>query len=160
MSKPIQQEKSSRLKKPDTKRAAALQEEMNQFCALSMVGQVYNLTKMREQDPGTWDLEFTDKSVATEKKGFGVAQSSAGVGMNIAYTSVHANGSSPVILANYTGRYRLSNENRTASGDDKRIKCGEMWHFSHMMYMHGFNKSRVTPMQIESRTVKNYSYHF
>ena len=29
-----------------------------------------------------------------------------------------------------------------------------------MMYMHGFNKSLTTPMQIESRTVQNYDYHF
>ena len=65
-------------------------------------------------------------------------------------------GSSTVILANYTGRYPLSNENKTANGN----ASGEILHFSHMMYMHRFNKSLVTPMQIESRTVENYNYHF
>ena len=35
-----------------------------------------------------------------------------------------------------------------------------MLHSSHMMYMHGFHKSPVTPMQIESRTVENYNYQF
>ena len=134
---------------------------MSSIFALSMVGQPYDLTKMCEQDPETWDLKFTEESVAAaEQKGFGVAQSSADVGMNIAYTSVHTNGGSAVILANYTGRYLLSNEDRSADGKDKRIKCGDRLHFSHMMYMHGFNKSLATPMQIESRTVQNYNYHF
>ena len=156
-----EQERSSRLKKPDTKTAAVLQREMHRIFALAMVGQAHDLTKMCEQDPETWSLEFTDKSVAAaEKKGFGVNQSSADVGQNIAYTSVHTDRSSAVILANYTGRYRLSNEDRTASGEDKRSKCGDMLHFSHMMYRDGLNKSLVTPMQIESRTLENYDNHF
>ena len=29
-----------------------------------------------------------------------------------------------------------------------------------MMYMHGFNKTLATPMQIEGRTVQNYNCHF
>jgi hypothetical protein len=65
-----------------------------------------------------------------------------------------------VILANYTGRYLLSNEDRSTDGKDKRIKCGDRFYFSHIMYMHGFNKSLTTPMQFESRTVQNYNYHF
>jgi hypothetical protein len=35
-----------------------------------------------------------------------------------------------------------------------------MLHFSHMMYRDGLNKSLVTPMQIESRTLENYDSHF
>ena len=121
---PVQQEleRSSRLAKPDTKTAAALQDSMCTIFALSMVGQLYDLTKMCEEDSETWDLEFTDKSVAaTKQKGFGIGQSSAGVGKNIAYTSVHTNSGSAVILANYVGRYLLSNEDRSADGKDKRI---------------------------------------
>ena len=134
---PVQQvlERSNRLAKPDTKTAAALQDSMSSIFALSMVGQPYDLTKMCEQDPGTGDLKFTEEFVAaTKHKGFGVAQSPAGVGMSIAYTSVHTNGSAAVILANYTGRYLLSNEDRSADEKDKRIKCGDILHFSHMMY--------------------------
>ena len=65
-----------------------------------------------------------------------------------------------MILANYKGRYLLSNEDKAASGEDKRSKCGDMLHFSHMMYRDGLNKSLVTPMQIESRTLENYDNHF
>ena len=47
---PVQQvlERSSRLAKPDTKTAAALQDSMSSIFALSMVGQPYDLTKMCE----------------------------------------------------------------------------------------------------------------
>ena len=87
-----------------------------------MVGQPYDLTQMCEQDPRTWDLKFAEEYVAAAtQKGFGVAQSATSVGINIVYTSVHTNSGSAVILANYVGRYLLSNEDRSADGKDKRI---------------------------------------
>ena len=101
---------------------------MSSIFSLSMVGQPYDLslTKICEQDSETWDSKFTEESVAAAKqKGFGVGQSSAGVGMNLAYTSVHTNGGFATILANYTSRYLLSNEDRSADGKDERIKCGD-----------------------------------
>ena len=76
---------------------------MNSIFALSMVVQPYGLTKVCEQDPETWVLKFTDESVAaTKQKGFGVAQSSVCIGMNISYTSVHTNGGSAVIFGGTT----------------------------------------------------------
>ena len=67
---PVQQvlERSSRLAKPDTKTAAALQDSTSSTFALSMVGQPYDLTNMCEQDPETWDLKFTEESVAAAKQ--------------------------------------------------------------------------------------------
>ena len=95
-------------------------------------------------------MKFTEESVAaTKQKGFGVSQSPRSVGMNIAYTSVHTKSGSAVISANCVGRYLLSNEGRSADGKDKWKGCGDRFYFSHMMYMHGLNKSLATPMQIK-----------
>ena len=78
------------LAKPGTTTAAALQDSMSSIFALAMVGQPYDLTKVRGQDPGSWDLNFTEEALAaTEQKGFGVGHSPTGVGMNVAHTSVH-----------------------------------------------------------------------
>ena len=98
-----------------------MQDSMSSIFALSMFGQPCDLTKVCEQDPKTWDLKTNAESVAAKRKGFGVAQSPTSIGMNIAYTSVHTNDDFVVILANYVGRYLLSNEDRSADGKDRRI---------------------------------------